>query len=278
MNQTIQQWLKQAQAQLSAITDASTEESHLILCEALQKNSAYLIAHSQDPLEQDIKEKADNDLAERLTGKPLAYVLGHTTFYGLPIHVNPNVLIPRNATESLVEYILNKYPNTSLNIADLGTGSGAIACTLAHHRPNWSITATDISTEALDIAKKNSKHLTLKNIIFLQSNWFENLKDQKFDIIISNPPYIDFKDPATDNSVKNYEPHQALFSENNGLADIKILLKEAKNHLKTNGFLIIEHGHLQQKAIADIAKDYQHTYITGYKDLSELDRFIITKP
>jgi release factor glutamine methyltransferase len=276
-NQNIQQWLKQAQQQLSLITDAFIEESHLILCDALNQNTAYLIAHSQDSLSPVIQHKADNYLQQRLTDTPLAYILGHANFYGLPIIVNPHVLIPRNDTESLIEYVLTHYNTNTLKIADLGTGSGAIACTLAHNRPQWEIIATDISDNALTIAKQNAKHLKANNITFTQSNWFNNLTEQYFDIIISNPPYIDFDDPDTDFSVKNYEPHQALFSKDNGLADIEILLKEAKNHLKSNGLLIIEHGHLQQEKIISLAKDHGFSYIQGHKDLSGLNRYIVAK-
>ena len=271
---TIQQWLKHAGQKLSSITDAFQEESHTILSDALQKNTAYLIAHSDDVLDNHIKNKIDNHLHQRLTQKPLAYILGHTTFYGLPFKVNEHVLIPRNATESLVEYTLKHFDHTPIKVADLGTGSGAIACTLAHHRKEWEIIASDISKEALAIASHNAHHLHVQNITFLQSNWFEQLTYHDFDVIISNPPYIDFKDSDIDFSVTHFEPHLALFSNHHGLFDIEIILRESKNYLKPHGKLIIEHGHEQQKTIIQLAQHFHYKKIQGYKDLSGLDRFI----
>jgi release factor glutamine methyltransferase len=271
---TIAKWLAHATEQLSCITDASAQESHFILCDVLQKNSAYLISHSQDYLDASKKIKADNYLHQRLTKKPLAYALGHTSFYGNIFKINEHVLIPRSATESLVDYILQHYDQKPLKVADLGTGSGAIACTLAHHRKNWHITATDISTDALAIASHNAHCFNLPNMTLLQSNWFEKITDRDYDLIISNPPYIDFHDADIDFSVTQFEPSIALFSNNHGLFDIEMILRQAKNHLKPHGKLIIEHGYQQQNAVIQLARGYDYQSIQGHQDLSQLDRFV----
>lgn len=276
-NQTIQQWLKHAQQQLSTLTDAYLEESHLILCDALQQSTTYLIANSQELLENNLQAMAENNLQQRLADKPLAYILGHTHFYGLPFKVTTDVLIPRNATEALVEHVLNHFEKTPIKIIDLGTGSGAIACTLAHHRPNWQVLATDISEKALAVAKQNAALLNLNHIEFQQSHWFDDLTPQYFDVIISNPPYIDIDDTDIDSSVKQHEPHQALFADNQGLADIEQLLQQAKQFLKPKGLLIIEHGHQQQKTIVELAKQYAYTTIQGYNDLAGLNRYIVAQ-
>jgi release factor glutamine methyltransferase len=275
---TIAQWLSDARAKLSSITDSAQHESHLILCETLQKNSAYLISHSEDDLDLSKKNKADDYVQQRLTHKPLAYIFGHTSFYGIHFKINEHVLIPRSATESLVDFILQHYDQTSLKIADLGTGSGAIACALAHHRKNWTVIASDISQEALALASHNANHLNLQSITFIQSNWLKQFTHHDFDVIISNPPYIDFNDRDIDYSVKNFEPHLALFSNNHGLLDIEIILREAKSHLKPNGKLIIEHGSQQQKAIEQLAQQYHYKKIQSHQDLSRLDRFVVMTP
>jgi release factor glutamine methyltransferase len=271
---TIAKWLAHAKEQLSCITDAFAQESHFILCDVLQKNSAYLISHGQDYLDASTKIIADDYLHQRLTKKPLAYVLGHTSFYGNSFKINEHVLIPRSATESLVDYILQCYDQKPLKIADLGTGSGAIACTLAYHRKNWTVIASDISSDALALAAYNAHHLDLQNITFIQSNWLKQFTDHDYDLIISNPPYIDYQDTNIDFSVKQFEPHLALFSKNQGLFDIEMILREARNHLNSKGKLIIEHGSQQKNAIQQLALGYGYQSIQGHQDLSQLDRFV----
>ncbi|MCF6300975.1 MAG: peptide chain release factor N(5)-glutamine methyltransferase [Proteobacteria bacterium] len=203
-------------------------------------------------------------------GKPLAYILGHKEFWSLKLTVNPNTLIPRPETETIIELALN-LSTPPKTILDLGTGSGAIAVALALEFPRSQITATDISKEALKIARLNAKHHKLTNIEFVPGSWFDPIKTpKKFELIVSNPPYVAENDKHLPQL--KYEPVQALVSKNKGLADIEKIIKTAFNYLNPDSHIMIEHGYQQKQAVQSLLHQYQYTNIKTTKDLAGLDR------
>lgn len=224
--------------------------------------------HPEDNLEEAIKRLE--------AGEPVQYIVGDVDFYGNIIKVNKNVLIPRRETEELVEktlnYIKKYFPNKTLNILDIGTGSGCIPITIKKHLPPSIITGVDISKEALEVAKSNATSNNV-NINFIESDIFTNIND-KYDIIISNPPYIREDEEIMD-IVKNNEPHIALYAPNKGLYFYDKIIKESLNYVKDKFIIAFEIGQEQGKDIIDIAKNiYPNAKITLEQDLQHLDRFI----
>ena len=220
------------------------------------------------------KEKLEEGLKKLNEGKPVQYIVGNVNFYGNILKVNEDVLIPRFETETLVEKTTNyakKYLKEPLTILDIGTGSGAIAITLKKNL-NSSVDALDISKEALKIAKENAK-LNNVNINFIHSNMLEKI-EKKYDIIISNPPYIAV-DEEVEEIVKNNEPHIALYANNNGLEYYEIILKDVKKHINKPGIIAFEIGMNQGNKIKEIAEKYLKNYdFSIEKDLTGKDRFI----
>lgn len=224
--------------------------------------------HPEDSLESAIK-RLNN-------GEPLQYIVGDTEFYGLTFKVNKNVLIPRPETEELVEktlqFMKQKFPNQSINILDIGTGSGCISITLKHQLPSATVSAIDISKEALSVAKENAK-LNNVEVNFLESNIFSNITD-KYDIIISNPPYIREDEPIMD-IVKNNEPHLALYAPNNGLYFYEEITKQASKYLNNKFIIAYEIGEQQGSDVVALAKKYfPKAKILLEKDLRNFDRFV----
>jgi release factor glutamine methyltransferase len=268
----IKDLLNHASKDLNAITATPRLDAELLLAHVLQKNRSYLHSHGDQELSSEIIAAFLELKQQRLTGKPIAYILKYKEFWSLNLEINEHVLIPRPETELLVELALNMLPaNEYLKVADLGTGSGAIALAIAKERPNWLITAVDISNEALLIAQKNAHSLKLTNVQFILSNWCLNLSEYKFDAIISNPPYIAENDPHLQGSIK-FEPHLALVAKNNGIDAIDIIIKQAKSRLNSNGLLILEHGCEQGKAIETLLATNGYQHITQHQDLAGLDR------
>ena len=220
------------------------------------------------------KEKLDEGLKKLKQGKPVQYIVGSVNFYGNTLKVNENVLIPRFETETLVEKTINyskTYLKEPLKILDIGTGSGAIAITLKK-KLNSSVDALDISREALKIAKENANENNV-NINFIHSNMLEKVKN-KYDIIISNPPYISY-DEIVEDIVKNNEPHIALYADNNGIEFYEKILKEVSNYINKPGIIAFEIGMNQGKMIKRLVTDYIKTdKIKIEKDLTGKDRYI----
>ena len=219
-------------------------------------------------------EKLEEGLEKLKGGKPVQYIVGNVNFYGITLKVNENVLIPRFETETLVEKTINyvkKYLKQPLRILDLGTGSGAIAITLKK-KLNSFVDAVDISKEALSVAKENAKENNVE-INFIHSNMLEKV-DKKYDLIISNPPYISY-DEEVEEIVKNNEPHIALYAENDGLEYYEKILKNAENYINKPGIIAFEIGMNQGKKIKKIASEYLKTdNIKIEKDLTGKDRYI----
>lgn len=212
-------------------------------------------------------------LRRRQDGEPIAYLTHRREFFGLDLKINHHVLIPRPETETLVECVLQMASgNAQLRIADLGTGSGAIALAVAHAMPQARVVATDASAEALSLARENATALGIDNISFMQGSWLAPLAGMTFDIIVSNPPYIDAGDPHLSEGDVRFEPVQALVSPDNGLADIRQITEDSMDNLVEGGSLLLEHGYDQGDAVRGIFSTYGYTDINTTRDLSGNDR------
>ena len=243
----------------------------------LQRDRAWLIAHESDALEANIHAAFEASVKRRVEGEPIAYILGHREFYGLDLKVTPATLIPRPDTEVLVEAALAKIPSDqSTRVLDLGTGTGAIALAIATHRPDASVTAVDVSPDALAIAHENAQRLRIANVRFVLSDWFEALRaggnPEKYDVIASNPPYIVAGDRHLSQGDLRFEPLSALASGNDGLDDIRCIIADAALHLSTGGFLLLEHGYDQAAAAAALLSGAGYAEIHHHLDLGGINR------
>ena len=207
--------------------------------------------------------------------KPAQYIIGQADFYGMQLKVDERVLIPRPETEELVELILAENPEVNLKVLDIGTGSGAIALALAKNRPNWSVTAADISQDALDVASENAKNQKF-NIFFKKSDCFAEISE-KYDIIVSNPPYISREDESEVGlNVLYSEPHLALFADEDGLAIYRRISEDAKDYLKDGGKIYLEIGYKQGQSVPDLfRKNLPEKRVRTLKDQFGQDRMVV---
>lgn len=259
----------------------SKHDYETLLSAILQVNRQYLYLH----LEQELIDTQIQSWLEKkqryLNGEPLAYILGCSNFHGLMLKINTNVLIPRLDTELLVKITLQKLNLTvndknnenKLYIADLGTGSGAIALALAYEQPKWQLHAGDKNLLAIQLAQENAKNLNINNINFYHGDWCSALpKMQKYFAIVSNPPYIAKNDENVAKNVKQYEPHDALFAENAGLQDIINITSQALTRLEDCGYLILEHGWQQGEMVRKIMRNNHFINIETFKDFANHER------
>ena len=229
------------------LNDGSEADS--LLCHTLACERADLHAHPETPLQPIQQRQLDTLMNKRLSGSPLAYLTGQQEFFSLQFEVTPAVLIPRPETETLVEVALAQVPQNA-RILDLGTGCGAIAITLACTRPDAVVTACDNSRDALAVAMRNAQRLNAPNVSFVQSDWFKRLPEMHYDLIISNPPYVDRGDLALDPAVTAHEPLNAVIAPQNGLACLRQIIAAAPAWLADHGALAVEHGYTQGHSVA----------------------------
>jgi release factor glutamine methyltransferase len=270
---TISQALTQARHQLQTSSPSPASDASILLCHVLDCSSSHLIAWPDKQLSDDQSQRYNALIEERRKGKPVAYITGEKEFWSLLLKVTPAVLIPRPETEILVEFALEALKdNPKAEIADLGTGSGAIACALASEQPGWHITATDTSAEALAIARQNAETHQLHNIDFVQGHWFEALQREDYDMVISNPPYVAAEDPHLGQGDVRFEPDDALSAGIQGMDDIEVIAREAADHLVAGGWLAVEHGYDQQQLVHDCFARNGFVDITQQADLSGTPR------
>ncbi len=270
---TIQQALQQASLNLAESSPSAQLDAQILLSHILQCNSAHLLAWPEKELSEEQSTSYQHLIKQRQQGHPVAHLTGSREFWSLNFSVNKSTLIPRPETETLVEFILKKFGNKkSLKLLDMGTGTGAIAITIATEKPDWKIFASDFSADALRLAIHNSKTHQTNNILFVQSDWFTNIKPHDFDIIVSNPPYIANNDPHLLAGDVRFEPKSALTSGINGMNDIEHLCSHARNHLTENGCLIVEHGYNQKQQVAKCFVKNGFTQIEQKQDLSGHNR------
>ncbi len=274
---TLRELVSHAEAQLRAgpHPDRARLDAETLLLHALNKNRAWLLAHWSDIPETPVAAAFQASITRRQSGSPIQYITGHAEFFGLPFAVTPAVLIPRPETEHLVEEVLRlaaHWPNP--RIADIGTGSGAIAIALAHTLPNAHIAATDLSPSALKVAQQNARSNQVEDhITFLHGDLLAPLSGRQFEIIASNPPYIPTPDLATlAVEVRDHEPHSALFAGPDGLEIYQRLIPAARAFLAPGGWLLLEIGYNQQPAIEALLQHSGYQLIRFVPDYQGIPR------
>ncbi|NQV70751.1 MAG: peptide chain release factor N(5)-glutamine methyltransferase [Pseudohongiella sp.] len=286
---TIKQALEEA-GQLQAVSESWQLDAELLLADALQSSREHLFTWPLQELQQQPLNVFRSHCQRRLQGEPIAYILGSRAFWDFELQVNHHVLIPRPETELLVESAIallrsdqfqvrqfqdresQDHQSPALQILDLGTGSGAIALALAREDQNWQLTAVDISAEALQLARKNADALKLSNIEFRQASWCDGLPANEYDMIVANPPYIAADDEHLREGDIRFEPLMALVAEENGLADIRQIVRQSRDFLKKDSWLLIEHGYNQQDEVAAILRAAAYSNIECRKDLAGIAR------
>ncbi len=246
-------------------------EAELLLAHALGVSRAWFFAHADDVPTAESVQRFDALVRRRAAGEPIAYITGTRDFWSLTLEVTPATLIPRPETELLVELALDRLPARG-SVVDLGTGSGAIALAIAKERPDATVVAVDASVAALDVARRNAQRLGLERVEFAQGDWFSPLSDRRFDLIVSNPPYIEAADRHLGEGDLRFEPASALASGADGLDDIRRIVAGASAHLKRGGALLVEHGWNQGDAVRQIFREAGLVDDFTAKDLEYRDR------
>jgi release factor glutamine methyltransferase len=260
--------LTAAAARLASRTDAER-----LLMHALGVGRAWLFAHALEPVEVGAAARFEVLVARREQGEPVAYIIGRQGFWSLDLDVTPATLIPRPETELLVELALERLPaDVPSAVADLGTGSGTIALVLAHERPQARVMATDRSAAALEVAQANARRLGLDSVEFAQGAWFAPLAGRRFDLVVSNPPYIEDDDPHLARGDLRFEPREALASGADGLDAIRALAAGAGAHLAKGGWLLVEHGWTQGAAVRGLFEAAGLGSVFTARDLAERER------
>lgn len=273
--------LQQDQARLATALGleiaAARFEVHLLMARALQVNRAWLVAHGDEALSPTVYAQYHSWLARRLQGEPVAYIFGEKEFYGMVLMLTADVLIPRPETELLVELALAHMPITqTLRVLDLGTGSGAIALSLAKLRPQAQLLAVDASAAALRVAQANAQRLQLSNISFVESNWYQQVAaEPKFDLVVSNPPYIAAGDRHLQQGDLRFEPVSALAAGVNGLDDLRAIIDYAPRYLVAGGWLMLEHGFEQAAATRGLLNQAGFSALATHRDLAGMERVSI---
>ena len=242
-------------------------DAELLLAQALGKSRGYLHTWPERELEASQHERYQAALARRRAGEPVAYILGRQGFWSLDLDVASHTLIPRPDTELLVETALALLPATPLQVLDLGTGTGAIALALACERPAWQVTGVDRVAEAVALAQGNGTRLQLANARFAESCWFSALAGQRFQLIVSNPPYIAAADPHLNQGDVRFEPSSALVAGIDGLDDIRVIIEQAPAHLLAGGWLLLEHGFDQAEAVRELLAQRGFAAVDSRRDL-----------
>ena len=271
----IKEALLYTQKALHDYSDSARIDAELLVLKILNWPKSRLFSHADAVLSESQVVSLNHFIRFRQNHVPIAYILGYKEFWSLRFDVSLATLIPRPATESLVAHILAHYTKPQCRVLDLGTGSGAIAVSLASERPSWDITAVDLNPAALAIASHNATRHHCQHIHFRQSNWFSRLAGQRFDIIISNPPYIEEQDPHLTQGDVQHEPKQALTSGENGYMDLIHLINHSQAHLNPAGVLVLEHGFQQQEQVMHYMYQAGFKHVSGHQDLDQLPRFCV---
>jgi len=246
-------------------------EARLLVAHALGADRAWLIAHADHPVDEAREGVARALLGRRRAGEPIAYILGRREFHGLDLAVTPDVLIPRPETELLVDLALARIAGESSRVLDLGTGSGAIAIAIAYAAPQVDVWAADASSAALAVARANAARHAPR-VHFVLSDWFAGLRGQRFDLVVTNPPYVAADDPHLRQGDVRFEPRAALVGGTDGLDGIRRLVLEAREHLVHGGWLLLEQGHDQAEPVRALLEAADYTEVTSWPDLAGIPR------
>jgi release factor glutamine methyltransferase len=266
--------LAEGVARLQRVADQPRLEAEILLGAALGRTRAWLLSHADERiLDCDATDRYEAYVTRRAHAEPIAYILGEKEFWSLTLEVTPDVLIPRPETELVVELALQRLPpETPCRVLDLATGSGAIALAIAHERPQAQVIATDNSAPALAVATRNRDRHRLANVTLRHGSWVEPVAGERFDLIVSNPPYIDATDPRVEPAVRRFEPPGALFTADGGLGALRAIVTSAGAHLVRGGSLIVEHGDTQGPAVRDLLQRSGFAEVTTHRDLAGLER------
>ena len=257
-----------------ALPDSPTPrlDTELLLAHALGKTRSYLHTWPERELEAAQLVCFQAALVRRQSGEPVAYILGQQGFWSLELEVAAHTLIPRPDTELLVETVLALLPATPAQVLDLGTGTGAIALALASERPAWRLTGVDRMAEAVALAERNRTRLKLSNSAFVESHWFSALAGQRFQLIVSNPPYIAADDQHLAQGDVRFEPSSALVAGKDGLDDIRLIIEQAPDYLEAGGWLLLEHGFDQAAAVRELLSARGFSAVESRRDLAGHER------
>lgn len=271
MPKTIQEQLLAAAAQIDS--DSPRLDAELLLARAIDKPRSYFFSWPEKALAATDIKIFQQLLQRRIKGEPIAHILGEQEFWSNSFKVTADTLIPRPDTEVLVEQALAQLPReNACTIADLGTGSGCIAISIALERPHWNVTAVDLSAAALAVAQDNADRLAAGNVECIESSWCTALEDNHYDLIVSNPPYIREQDEHLNQGDVRFEPRSALTAGEDGLEDIRIISQQAKAKLKSGGLLMLEFGYDQADLVSDILAQDGYENIQAHLDIAGIVR------
>ena len=270
---TIGTYVDDAAAILSIGAETARLDAEILMGMVLRRPRSYLHAHPENRLEPLQAAEFEMLVRRRFSGEPIAYITGVREFWSMPLRVNRHVLIPRPETELLVEKALARTPeDEGIRVLDLGTGSGAVALAIARERPLAEVIGVDNSPEALRIARLNAEVLRIGNVQFLESNWFDAVRGQKFNTVVSNPPYVINRDEYLMAGDLRFEPQDALAGGDDGLECIRAIIDRAHNYIVRQGWMLLEHGADQQKAVQRLLEAQRYYDIHCYQDLAGHDR------
>ncbi|EWS97905.1 MAG: peptide chain release factor N(5)-glutamine methyltransferase [Pseudoalteromonas tetraodonis] len=272
MNLTVENAITTGANLLASSSDSAKLDAQVLLLNILQKPRSYLFTWPEKQLTDEQSQAFERACERRLNGEPVSHITGYREFWSLQLEVNPTTLIPRPDTETLVELALSCNVPNDAKVLDLGTGTGAIALALGSEMPTWDIIAVDRIDDAVALAKRNQKRLAINNVCVKQSNWFSALNNKKFDLIVTNPPYIEYNDKHLHQGDVRFEPLSALVADDAGLADIKQIITQSRDYLHSNGYLLIEHGFEQSAAVRHIFNQMAFINVSTVKDLGNNDR------
>jgi len=273
MASTIDQIIHQATRQLAASSPSPRLDAEVLLMHVTGLTRTALITRAQEPLLPEHEERLHKLLTRRARGEPVAYLTGRREFWSLDLCVTPDVLIPRPETELLVEQALAHIPDDAeWTVADLGTGSGAIALAIATERPHCRLIATDNSVAALAVARANATRLGIANVEFRHGEWLKPLAGMRFDVIVSNPPYVRANDPHLTQGDVRFEPESALIAGADGLDTIRCIAADAVSCLRPGGWLLFEHGYDQAQAVRALLETHGYDRVASCRDTAGHER------
>lgn len=271
---TIRDVLGAAVRRLEPVSESPRLDAELMLARAIGLPRSFLVAHPEDELDDASIERFERTLSRRAAGEPLAYIEGQKEFWSLTLAVSPATLVPRPETEILVGQVIDLLPpDSEADVLDLGTGSGAIALAIASARPGCRVTATDRSEQALAVARLNARQLDLANVEFVAGDWTAPVRGRRFDVIVSNPPYVAEPDPAL--ATLRHEPRMALVAGREGLDALRILAAACADVGRPGATLFLEHGADQEEAVAELLARHGWTDVHNIRDYAGLPRVTV---
>ena len=272
MAHTLEQAIAAGADLLALSSESAKLDAQVLLLHILQEPRSYLFTWPEHALSDEQQSQFNVFIQRRLKGEPVAHITGLREFWSLSLEVNATTLIPRPDTETLVEQALEIALPATAKVLDLGTGTGAIALALGSEMPSWQITAVDRVSDAVALATRNQQRLAINNVHVKQSNWFSELHGEKFNLIVTNPPYIESSDIHLNQGDVRFEPLSALVADDCGMSDIKQIITQSRDYLLSNGYLLIEHGFEQGEAVRHFFKKMAFVNIKTVKDLGNNDR------